>query len=228
VRLHPLDLPPETDPASGDTLFSIGRRDAYDPTCRCIRVTPDARIPHYPVGRYRYEDPEVANGFTYFYAVTAIDSTGSPGADGSAGSLRRRESARVAREADGVVPQARTTGEERGEPKKVFVVPNPYRGGAAWDLEPSPTDPTGTHVDFLNLPIGAWTLRIFTVAGDLVQTIRPGDLQTNGKPQVETPEDGQASWNLISRNGQDVTSGNYLFSVEGAGETQRGSFVLIR
>ncbi len=228
LRLVPADIAPLTDPASGDTIVSVGRRDAYDPTCRCVRVTADARVPHYPVGRYRYEDPEVANGFTYFYAVTAVDSTGAPGADGSAGTLRRRESARVAREADGVAPQAGAATASGGTEKKVFVVPNPYRGGASWDLEPSPTDPTGTHVDFLNLPPGAWTLRIFTVAGDLVQTIRPTDLQTNGKPQVETPEDGQASWNLISRNGQDVTSGIYLFSVAGGGATQRGSFVLIR
>jgi hypothetical protein len=228
-RLAPVDVPPAIDPASGDTLFSQGRREAYDPTCRCVRITPDARVPHYPVGRYRYEDPEVANGFTYFYAVTALDSTGARGADGSPGSLRRRESARVAREADGVVPQAATAAEAAAPNEgKVFVVPNPYRGGAAWDLEPSPSDPTGTHVDFLNLPPAPWTLRIFTVAGDLVQTIRPDDLQTNGRPQTEGPEDGQASWNLISRNGQDVTSGIYLFSVESGAATRRGTFVLIR
>ena len=229
ARHVPIDVPPLVDPASGDTLVAHGRREAYDPTCRCVRITPDARVPRYPVGRYRYEDPEVANGFTYFYAVTALDSTGASGADGSTGSLRRRESARVAREADGVVPQAATAAEAAAPNEgKVFVVPNPYRGGAAWDLEPSPADPTGTHVDFLNLPPAPWTLRIFTVAGDLVQTIRPDDLQTNGRPQTEGPEDGQASWNLISRNGQDVTSGIYLFSVEAAGATQRGTFVLIR
>ncbi len=228
-RMVPAELPPRTDPATGDTLFAQGRREAYDPTCRCVRIATDARIPAYPIGRYRYTDPEVANGFTYFYAVTAVDSTGAPGADGSPGTLRRRESARVAREADGVVPQAATEeGAATRNGGKVFVVPNPYRGSAAWDLEPSPSDPTGTHVDFLNLPPAPWTLRIFTVAGDLVQTIRPEDLQTNGRPQAEGPQDGQASWNLISRNGQDVTSGLYLFSVEAAGGTQRGTFVLIR
>ena len=36
----------------------------------------------------------------------------------------------------------------------------------------------------------------------------------SGKPQQETADDGQATWNLISRNGQDVVSGIYMFSVE--------------
>jgi hypothetical protein len=46
--------------------------------------------------------------------------------------------------------------------------------------------------------------------------------------QQDAPGDGQASWNLISRNGQDVVSGIYLFSVESPGPVQRGKFVLIR
>jgi hypothetical protein len=35
---------------------------------------------------------------------------------------------------------------------KPYVVPNPYRGRSDWDLTPNATDPTGTHVDFFNLP----------------------------------------------------------------------------
>jgi len=111
---------------------------------------------------------------------------------------------------------------------RVYVVPNPYRGRAGWDLTPSPSDPTGRHVDFLNMPRGAWTLRIYTIAGDLVEEIHNDDTQSNGRPQQESPDDGQASWNLISRNGQDVTSGIYLFSVASTMGTQRGKFVLIR
>jgi hypothetical protein len=76
------------------------------------------------------------------------------------------------------------------------------------------------------MPAGTWTLRIFTISGDLVQTIRSDDIQTNGKPQKENEADGQATWNLISRNGQDVVSGIYLFSVESKSGTQRGKFVI--
>jgi hypothetical protein len=78
------------------------------------------------------------------------------------------------------------------------------------------------------MPAGQWTLRIFTISGDLVQTIRSDDLQTNGKPQKENESDGQASWNLISRNGQDVVSGIYMFSVESDSGSSRGKFVIIR
>jgi hypothetical protein len=112
--------------------------------------------------------------------------------------------------------------------RHVIVVPNPYRGHAAWDLTPSPADPTGAHVDFMRLPKGPWALRIFTLAGDLVQTIRNTDLTVQGRPQQESPDDGEASWNLVSRNGQDVASGIYLFSVESREGTERGKFVIIR
>ena len=48
------------------------------------------------------------------------------------------------------------------------------------------------------------------------------------RPQQENAADGQASWNLISRNGQDVVSGIYMFSVESDQGTQQGKFVIIR
>jgi hypothetical protein len=46
--------------------------------------------------------------------------------------------------------------------------------------------------------------------------------------QQDTANDGQARWNLISRNGQDVVSGVYMFVVESDLGTQRGKFVIIR
>jgi len=40
---------------------------------------------------------------------------------------------------------------------------------------------------------------------------------------------GTETWDLVSRNGQDVASGVYLFSVEAEGfETKIGKFVVIR
>jgi hypothetical protein len=180
-------------------------------------------------------DRNVKDGFLYFYSVTAYDSS-AVGID---------ESRRSAVEAEGVVPQISThTG------KGVWVVPNPYRGYAniaqrpsSWDLTPNATDPTGTHIDFFGMPPGKWTLRIYTVAGDLVQTIHSDDpvndsvrapITVNGQTvpgynkQQDSPDDGQARWNLISRNGQDVVSGIYLFTVDSSQGTQRGKFVIIR
>ncbi len=46
--------------------------------------------------------------------------------------------------------------------------------------------------------------------------------------QQDNPDDGQARWNLISRNGQDIVSGIYLFTVLSDKGTQRGKFVVIR
>ena len=55
-----------------------------------------------------------------------------------------------------------------------------------------------------------------------------GNSHTNVIRQQDTPNDGQARWNLISRNGQDVVSGIYLFTVESSRGTERGKFVIIR
>jgi hypothetical protein len=149
-------------------------------------------------------------------------------------------------ESEGVVPQSSTRAS-----KGVWVVPNPYRGYAnisdrpsAWDLTPNASDPTGTHIDFLGLPAGPYTIRVYTVSGDLVaeihstdsvnESVRPAltDAQGHTTPsynrQQDNPNDGEARWNLISRNGQDIVSGIYLFTVESKQGTQRGRFVVIR
>lgn len=219
--------------------------EAYD--CINGRVGCDSadnkeRRIRYPVGRYQLVDREVKNGFVYFYSVTAFDSTGLEQG------LTMLEGRRSATEADGVVPQGSVR-----EGKNAWVVPNPYRGyrnialrPSAWDLTPNGSDPTGTHIDFMGLPRGRWTIRIFTVSGDLVKTIGSEDAVNEsirtpipspvpgGAPvpgynrQQDNPNDGQASWNLITRNGQDIVSGIYLFAVESDGGTQRGKFVVIR
>ena len=222
-RIYPQDVPPLMDPQTGDTVLTIGDRPYLDDR-GAPQVARGIRVPHYPIGRYKYVDHNVLNGFVYFYSITAKDSTGQRDVYGGRGTLAEQEGRRGATEQDGVVPQA-AQGASAGA---VYVVPNPYRGNAQWDLTPSAADPTGTHIDFFNMPAGQWTLRIFTISGDLVQTLRWDDIQTNGKPQQETPTDGQATWNLISRNGQDVSSGIYLFSVESDLGTSQGKFVVIR
>lgn len=198
----------------------------------------------YPVGRYRYVDRQVKNGFLYFYSVTAFDSTGSGDAVTELGSRRS------AVEAEGVTPQVKSDVVSGG--KKVWVVPNPYRGSrlikdrpSSWDLTPNATDPTGTHLDFYGLPSGNWRIRIFTVSGDLVAELNAKDAVNESlrgeatddegvkhpgyNRQQDTADDGQARWNLISRNGQDIVSGIYLYTVElGGSVIYRSKFVVIR
>jgi hypothetical protein len=213
----------------------------------CINGRTDCGLPGnkeqrilYKIGRYQLVDREVKNGFVYFYSVTAFDSTGS---GGSALELSGRRSAV---EAEGVVPQSTA-----GTGRKVWVVPNPYRGftritdrPSSWDLTPNASDPTGTHIDFMGLPAGQWKVRIYTVSGDLVAELKSDDPvnesirgpvvgpDANVRPgfnrQQDNPNDGQARWNLISRNGQDIVSGIYIFTVDSSQGTQRGKFVVIR
>jgi len=194
----------------------------------------------FPIGEYKYVDREVKNGFIYFYSVTAFDSTTTNGRTTELGGRRSGV------EAEGVVPQASAR-----RAKGVWVVPNPYRGYAnisqrpsTWDLTPNASDPTGTHIDFMGLPPDRWTIRIYTVSGDLVaelhsddavnDSVRPTVTDSRGvtRPgynrQQDNPNDGEARWNLISRNGQDIVSGIYLFTVESKQGTQRGRFVVIR
>ena len=214
------------DPVVGDTAYVEGLRWYRNAQNTPVEppTGPNFKTAVYPIGRYRYEDPNVLNGFIYFYSVTGMDSTGQLAVTGGRGTLAMQEGRKSATEQQGISPQALAAGRTGG----IYVVPNPYRGRSQWDLTPNATDPTGTHVDFFNLPPGQWTLRIFTISGDLVQTIRNTDTQVDGKLQQENAEDGQATWNLISRNGQDVVSGIYLFSVESSAGTEQGKFVIIR
>ncbi len=226
-----------------------------DPTVDCLRdgagecltdsafrlgTTTLVKRARYPVGRYKFVDAEVKNGFIYFYSVTASDSTGQ-GAN-----LAELNGRRAAVEADAVIPQGGTKASG-----SVWVVPNPYRGyqliaqrPSAWDLTPNATDPTGTHVDFMGLPSGGWQIRIYTVSGDLVAELHnddpvndsirsqvtdsSGNVREGYNRQQDNANDGQARWNLISRSGQDVVSGIYVFVVKSNQGEQRGKFVVIR
>jgi hypothetical protein len=107
---------------------------------------------------------------------------------------------------------------------QVFVVPNPATTESMqpWTLGPNNDDPTGIKIEFRNLPSDRGIIRIFTLAGDLVEEIDFDGRSGNGTIE----------WDLVSRNGQDVTSGVYLFSVDtdtnAAFKRKIGKFVVIR
>ena len=70
----------------------------------------------------------------------------------------------------------------------------------------------------MGLPKAPCVIRIYTVAGDLVAKLDHDGSNGNG----------EAEWNLISRNGQDVESGIYLFTVDSSLGHQVGRFVVVR
>lgn len=177
---------------------------------------------YYPAGHYQFSDTlGLKNGMIYFYDVTAYSAW-----DDDLGRHFELAGRPSASETDAVVPvwSAKSTEAE------IMVIPDPYvRGGqpGGWDLTPSDVDPTGTKIAFANLPRGDCTVNIYTLSGDLVQT-----LSNDGRTG-----NGTAFWNLISRNGQDIVSGVYLYSVEckdcaegvkGCGSRKIGRFTVIR
>jgi hypothetical protein len=155
----------------------------------------------------------VHNGFDYVYRVTTLVELVIPQQNANA-RITRLETPIVARFEDIVVPQVTS----RPDASRVWVVPNPFRGSAHWDRPNVPGDPTSRHIDFMGLPRARCTIKIWTVAGDFVSQI----------DHDGTSGDGQASWNLVSRNGQDVESGIYLFTVTSPLGESIGRFVVVR
>ena len=175
---------------------------------------------------FEHVDTSVHNGINYFYAVTATDFN----ADVVGGNLVPIGPGLVGDPQSNfeyAVPRSRsqTAAERDALGHNIYVVPNPATRSALAEfsqLKPNSDDPTGVRVMFANLPAARNTIKIFTLSGDLVQTIMHDG--TNG--------DGSAFWNLVSVRGQEVVSGIFLYSVEssGAGEFDRvvGRFVIIR
>lgn len=170
-------------------------------------------VPHHPVGRYRVVDRGLHVGADYHYVVTSVLRAHAP-RDTLPSIVAEVESPFVPDFRTRVSPQTAA----RAGPPRAWVVPNPYRGHADWERPPVAGDPFTRHLDFLGLPRERSLIRIYTLAGDLVERI-----EHDG-----TRGDGQASWNLISRNGQDVASGIYLFTIDGPSGHQVGRFVIMR
>jgi len=168
---------------------------------------------------YKFVDDNAKNGLPYFYAVVAWDHT----FDGAGKVSEAGRADSPYSNFHYVVPQSAAQEVESFRESRVYVVPNPVttEGMQPWLLGPTNQDPTGEKLEFRNLPRCVSTVRIYTLAGDLVQTLTHDGTSGNGT----------LPWNLISRNGQTVTSGIYLYSVEPhAPELRRfvGKFVVIR
>ncbi len=136
-----------------------------------------------------------------------------------------------------------------GNPQnEVMVVPNPYRayldytttysGALSWENQDDGTPEffpqTDRRLEFINLPAEC-LIRIYTPGGDLVQIIPHSAVEMNtlGDANLQWTSLNSESWDLNSRNGQQIVSGLYLFSVENLasdhrGEIKAGKFVVIR
>lgn len=207
--------PWENHPAVLDTFFMVTERVAVRPT----------QIAKKPVSFYEYVDDSVHNGFLYFYSVTASDHSvslngqnltvigeglvGDPGSSFTDISPGADAQSAAERDRDGV---------------NIYVYPNPATREALeefQELNPNADDPTGVRVCFANLPMARNTIEIYSLNGDLIQTI----------DHDGTDGFGEACWNLVSRNGQEIVSGIYLYSVQSSDsrfDDFIGKFVVIR
>ena len=159
--------------------------------------------------QFSYTD-HIPNGATFFYAVVSFDR-GIP----EVGLESLRSSALInATQATAGTPL------NVGLENQVWVEPNPY-------IEQSNFEQTSTSqvqiehrrvLDFVNLPAEC-TIKIFTVDGDLVQTLEKNDAATS-----------RLRWDMLTRSIQAITSGIYLYSVRDhdTGEQIVGKFVVIK
>ncbi len=203
-------LPWERHPAVLDTFFAVTARPA------------ELGVPKPATRYYCHRDQGVHNGYVYFYSVTATDRR-----DGPAGRILGPGTGNLPSGSfASVVPRDRAADrqEVRDGTYQAYVYPNPAtRESLArfQQMTPVGDDPTGVRVAFANLPACRSRIEIYTLAGDLVQT-----LEHDGGRGA-----GEAAWNLTTRNGQEVVSGIYLFVVQPRDpgwEPFTGKFVVVR
>jgi len=205
-------LPWEGYPAVLDTFFLVTPRQ---------EDTEQDIVGKRAVAFYEYVDRGLHNGFLYFYSVTATDHLidegriVGPGYAGDPG-----ETFETIRPGT----PAQTAEHRQKYGANIYVYPNPASLESLADFQPmSPTadDPTGVRVMFANLPQAVNTITIFSLDGDLLVEI----------PHDGTSGHGEVSWNLVTRHGQQVVSGIYLYVVQSDDprfEDFLGKFVVIR
>jgi hypothetical protein len=156
---------------------------------------------------YIFTDDRVALGYGYYYAVTSFD-TGHDSWAVNGDPVQPLESSLYCNRQG---PFRATLRPTDGNVDQVTVVPNPFYRTA----RPTATGDPVKEIQFQNLPARC-TLRIFTVRGDLVKTIR------------KDSQKGDIIWNQISDFGQYVKSGMYFYYVESEnGDVQRGKFAIV-
>jgi len=153
-------------------------------------------------------DTDLLDGFPYWYSVVSFSAPdlieGLPEFQSGF-----NENARL------VYPGPSPSTPDR--PRTVGVYPNPYRAASLFDSR-SGEQELGRKIWFTGLPARC-RIQIFTLAGDLVQTLHHDD-----------PSSGQEPWDLLSGHTRSIASGLYVYVVEDedSGDIQRGKLVIIK
>lgn len=125
----------------------------------------------------------------------------------------------------------------KGKMDNIMVIPNPYIGHSSFDgrRENDEKGDKSRRIWFVNLP-KACDIRIYTLAGDLVKTIKHDgapvtDIITISKASTTgIAAEGMESWDLLSKHKQIIAPGVYLYSIENKAdnEVKVGKFVIIK
>jgi len=161
-------------------------------------------------GQREFVDSELLDGFPYWYSVVSFSA---PDLEEGLPEFQSGfyENGRLGPFYPGpAAPSSAAAG-------RVNVAPNPYRAGSYFD-NPGAGAELGRQIWFTNLPPRC-TVKVFTVAGDLVRTLEHDD-----------PADGKLAWDVLSEYGRAIASGLYVYVVENldSGEVQRGKLVIIK
>jgi len=164
-------------------------------------------------------DCNVFNGFTYYYAVTTFDrgyniASGTQGLNKVESCLPEEGMPWACR--DDLSPltiNVRT----QDNLSRIYAVPNPYRTGGSRFTVPAYRNYPDEKIRFVNVP-DVCTLKIFTVAGDLIWEI-----------EHNNPNSGNIEWDVRNSRAEDVASGIYVYRIEDPnGQQVYGRLVIIR
>lgn len=102
---------------------------------------------------------------------------------------------------------------------KIAVVPNPYVVAASWEEKSPFRFGRGERkLYFIHLPKEC-TIRIYTMRGYLVDVIE----------HRSTIDDGQAAWNMLNKDGQEIAYGVYIYHVDAPKIGEKiGKFAVIK
>ena len=106
----------------------------------------------------------------------------------------------------------------KSELDDIIVVPNPYIATNNFELNNTTQSSAERRIAFMNLPPQC-TISIYNVRGELIREFEHNSTNT----------DGQAYWDLRTKDKQDVAYGVYIYHIDAEGVGQkRGKFALIK
>ena len=173
--------------------------------------------------RYKFAVPHLRNGFRYYAAVTAYD-IGTPDIESLESGTSQNELMAVPAPAPGEVSGG------------VSVFPNPYRVEASWDRGRQARD---HYLWFTRLPVEC-RIEIFTLSGDRIYSTEFDGRTYDGRNARGIYQPGSDprsllsgttfGWDMITRQGQAVATGLYMWAVEDkqTGKRETGKFLILK